>query len=305
MTSIAVLGANGFVGTALLPHLVGVGHSVTAVARAQFEGQPGVDVRIVADGDWCRAVAGADVVVHLIARTHRMREGGSPAERLASYRSDNVELTRAVSRACEQEGVKRLVYLSSVKAMGESRAEPYTEADPCHPRDDYGVTKREAEVVISEAATEFTILRPPLVYGTGARGNVARLVRAIRSGIPLPLGRAAAPRSLISVGNLASAVNAAATQPSAAGQTFFVCDSELLTVRQFVEGLAEGVGRPARLVAVPPGMLRAVGHLTRSTELVDRLTSPLVVDGSRFRTSLGWSPPERAQDALRRVGRLG
>jgi nucleoside-diphosphate-sugar epimerase len=302
VTRVSVLGADGFVGKHVVNALHAAGHDVVAVSRKQASWPVAVEARIAAAGNWWTAVHGADVVVHLIARTHRTDEDGSAPEVLAAYREVNVDLTREVLAACAAEGVNRLVYMSSVKAMGERRSAPYTEEDVCHPVDAYGLTKLAAEDLVRAADIDSVVLRPPLVYGTGARGNVARLAGAIRRGLPLPLGRATAQRSLIAVENLADAAAVAATHPAAAGQTFLVSDRELLTVRDFVRALADGIGRPARLLPVPVPVLRAAGTIMRRTAEVDRLVRPLVVDATRISRTLDWQPPVAAPDALRRYG---
>jgi UDP-glucose 4-epimerase len=299
-TTVAVLGANGFVGRHVVTALRVADHDVAAVSRKDVSWPSGVESRLLDPADWRAAVRGAEVVVHLIARTHQLHEPAG-AEVLSAYRSVNVDLTRDVLAACQRERVQRLVYMSSVKAMGESRAAPYVETDECHPVDAYGTTKLAAEGLVRAAHLETVVLRPPLVYGPGAGGNVARLASAVRRGLPLPLGRADALRSLVAVENLADAVLTAAFSPAAAGETFLVGDDEVLTVRQLVETLAAGAGRRARLVPVPVPLLRAVGAALRRSDEVARLTAPLVLDSGHIRRRLGWQPPVSAYDALRRV----
>jgi nucleoside-diphosphate-sugar epimerase len=299
---VAVLGANGFVGRRVVRDLQAAGLAVrpvvrTADARAAVSGQ---DVHVLGPGGWAAALAGCDSVVHLVARTHQLHEAPGP-ETEAAYREVNVDLTRDVLAAAEAAGVRRVVYMSSIKAMGESRSEPYAESDTCHPEDAYGRTKLAAEQLVQASALEHVVLRPPLVYGPGAAGNVSRLVGAVRRGLPLPLGRTHARRSLVAVAHLADAVRATLVAPQLPSPVYLVADAEVLSVRELVEALASGAGRRPRLLPVPPALLRGAGRLLGRSDEVVRLVSPLVLNTSRIRRELGWVPPLRAADALREV----
>lgn len=301
MSRVAVLGSNGFVGRHVVAAFAGSGTQVRAVVRAEaveVPGGDGIEVHRLGGAGWRAALDGCSTVVHLIARTHHLSEGESPAAE-RSYRQVNVELTEQVAAAAAAVGIDRLVYVSSIKALGESRAGSYTEDDEPQPQDAYGRTKLEAERVVAAGAVPSVILRPPLVYGPGAGGNVARLLRALQRGVPLPLGRAGAQRSLVSVANLADAVLTASSSPAAIGRTYLVADRELLTVRMLVETLAQGLGRAPRLLPVPVGLLRAAGRAAGRGQELDRLLLPLVLDTSRIQTELGWCPPESASEALR------
>lgn len=295
---VAVLGANGFVGRSVVAALAESGATVRAVVRpgAPRPFPAGADVHELGAGGWEEAVAGCARLVHLVARTHRLGEAPG-AESEAAYGAVNVDLTRSVLEAATRAGVQRVLYMSSVKAMGESRDVPYTEDDEPRPRDAYGRTKLAAERLVLGAGMSAVVLRPPLVYGPGAAGNVARLVRAVQRGVPLPLGRAQALRSLVAVTNLADAVREALL--AEVSGVYLVADAEALSVRAVIEALAEGCDRPARLVPVPVPVLRAAGRATGRGDEVDRLVRPLVLDTSRFRRDLGWSPPVAAADGLR------
>jgi nucleoside-diphosphate-sugar epimerase len=301
---VAVLGANGFVGRRVVRDLQAAGLAVRPVvrseaARATVDG-PDVHVHVLGPGGWEAALEGCDSVVHLVARTHQLHEAPGPSLERA-YREVNVDLTRDVLQAAQAAGLRRVVYMSSIKAMGESRSEPYTETDRCRPQDAYGRTKLAAEQLVQASLLEHVVLRPPLVYGPGAAGNVSRLVTALRRGLPLPLGRADARRSLIAVANLADAVRAVLAAPQPPRDVYLVADAEVLSVRELVEALAAGVGRPARLLPAPGVVLRGAGRLLGRSDEVDRLLRPLVLDTSRLRRELDWAPPMRAADALREV----
>lgn len=296
-------GANGFVGRRVVASLAVAGTPVRAVVRPTASGPrnlPGVEVHRLGPGGWAAALAGCDAVVHLVARTHQLHEDGTE-EVEAGYRAVNVELTAEVLAAAEQAGARRVVYLSSVKAVGESRDAPYDEHTPPRPQDAYGRTKLAAEQLVQASALETVVLRPPLVYGPGVLGNVRRLLAAASRGVPLPLGRATARRSLVHVDNLADAVRVALDLPAAVGRSYFVADDEVLSVRELVEQLAAGLGRPARLVSVPPAALLALGRLAGRSDEVERLVRPLVLDSSPLRDELGWAPPVRAADGLRQT----
>lgn len=298
---VAVLGANGFVGRRVVQDLRLAGLPVRPVVRTPAAAAAvGVDAHLLGVGGWSAALADCDAVVHLVARTHRLHEPPGPQPE-AAYREVNVELTAQVLAAAQGAGVRRLVYMSSIKAMGESRAEPYTEDDVCSPADAYGRTKLAAERLVREASLETVVLRPPLVYGPGAAGNVSRLVCALRRGVPLPLGRARARRSLIAVANLADAVRAVLVAPRLPSEEYLVADTELLSVRELVQALAAGAGATPRLLPVPLPALSAAGRLLGRGDEVDRLVRPLVLDTSRIRRELGWAPPVPAAAALREV----
>lgn len=284
------------------------GFLVTAAVRdaASAERVPqGCDVRIVGDisvgCDWAKALDQTDVVVHLAARVHVMSDHGFDA--LAAYRLANVEATNALARAAAAAGVKRLVYVSSVKAVAERTAAPLTEMDPPQPQDAYGQSKREAEVdlagIAAETGLEVVVIRPPLVYGPGVGGNFRRLLALVRvaSLVPLPLGGGGL-RSFVYVHNLASALLAAATHPAAAGETFFVRDGRDLTTGDLMRLLGSPIGRTPRLFALPGSVIRRVGQLVGWDAEIDRLLGSLQVSDARLRWALDWTPPFSAEDAL-------
>jgi UDP-glucose 4-epimerase len=300
---VAVTGANGFVGRRVVAALAAAGTPVRAVVRPGASAVPasaGVDVHRLGTRGWDAALDGCDGVVHLVARTHQLHEAtGTDVE--AAYRAVNVDLTVDLLAAAQRAGVRRLVLMSSVKAVGESRDAPYDERSVPQPQDAYGRTKLAAEQLVHAAPLDTVVLRPPLVHGPGVLGNVRRLLAALSRGVPLPLGRATARRSLVHVDNLADAVRVSLDHPAATGRTYFVADAEVLSVRELVEELAAGLGRPARLVPVPPGALLAAGRLARRGEEVERLVRPLVLDTAPLRAELAWSPPLRAHEGLRRT----
>ena len=298
---VLVTGASGFVGGHLCSALVPEGWTVRAAVRRPevAAGLPrGVEPFLIPDvgpkTDWSAALEGIDTVAHLAGRAHVTRE--ESADPLDAYRTVNVEGTRRLLEACAGAGVRRFVFVSSVKAVGEGAATAYTEESPCRPEDAYGVSKLEAERLVSTASAraggiEAVVVRPPLVYGPGVRANFLRLVRLVQKGLPLPFGSVENARSMVFVGNLAHAISWCLNHPAAAGETFFVADGEALSTRELVLRIGAFLGRPARLVPVPVPLLRLGGQLARRSGEVERLVGSLTVSTSRIRGVLDWDPP--------------
>ncbi len=314
---IAVTGAGGFIGTALCKALVLAGAPVREVRRPGAsppgEGLERAEIPDLERGALARAFAGADVVVHLAGRAHRLRdEAGDP---LAALRRVNVDGTRAVIEAAADAGVRRVLVASSVKAVGESTSIPWTEETPPAPRDPYGVSKLESErvafAVSTERGVDTVVMRFPLVYGPGAPANVLRLVSLVNRGLPLPFGGIENRRSMLSTGNLVAAVRALAGTPGLAGEVFFVADGVDLSTPELIRTIAEGLGRRARLFRIPPKLFRAAGRagdaISRlvgfpfTSAEVERLTGSLVVDTARLAEWTGFRPPETPEDGWRAV----
>ncbi|WP_244807502.1 UDP-glucose 4-epimerase family protein [Caballeronia zhejiangensis] len=303
---IAITGANGFVGRAVSRALAARGIGATGLVRRDAQCEPGVDVRHIdgLDSIAPEAFAGCDAVIHLAARVHVMADAAAQSQAvLEAYRAVNVDGTLAAAESARRAGVTRFVMMSSVKALGESDpGRPFTEDDARNPPDAYGVSKAEAEVKLlefgSRTGLEIAIVRPPLVYGAGVRANFLAMMNAIARRIPLPLGAIDARRSLVSVDNLASATIECALHPAAAGRLFHVTDGDDPSVAELARKLGQHLGKPARLVPVPVGLLRGVGRLTGKTAQIDRLTGSLRLDSSRIRETLGWQAPQSLDEGL-------
>jgi UDP-N-acetyl-alpha-D-quinovosamine dehydrogenase len=307
MTRVLVTGANGFIGRALCETLVARGLGVRAAVRSPAA-LPG-EVRSVGEigptTEWRRLLAHVDAVVHLAARVHVARE--TAADPLAAYRAVNVAGTARLAHECAAARVPRLVFVSSIKVNGErTRGAPFTETDPPAPEDAYGVTKREAEDELRSigAATglEVVVVRPCLVYGPGVRGNLARLLGVIQRGVPLPLASVRNRRSMMGLANLSDLLIRCITHPRAAGETFLASDGADLSTPQLIGWLAEGVGRPARLLPVPPRWLALAARVGGATAAYERLCGSLQVDSSKARELLDWRPPVGVEDGLRETG---
>jgi len=298
---IVVTGATGFVGRALCKHLLAHDHvAVSAVRRTSGQPHEVVVGNIDAATDWHHALVGSDAVVHLAARVHVMDD--TAQNPLALYRATNTEATLNLARQAAQAGVMRFVYISSVKVNGEGRDAPYRETDAPSPEDAYAISKWEAEQglqqIAAETGLEVVILRPPLVYGPGVKANFLRLMQMVERGWPLPLGAIRNRRSLLYLGNFVDAIRLCVEHPDAAGQTFLLDDGEPVSTPQLIRALARAMGRPARLPAVPVGVLELAGALLGKRAAVARLTGSLFVDGSAIRSRLGWVSPYTMQQGL-------
>lgn len=297
---IVVTGASGFVGRALCAELSRRGHPVrgalrqNAIAPALLKGVGSVAVGTInAATDWRAALAGCDAVVHLAARVHVMDDRAS--DPLAGFREVNAEGTLNLARQAAQAGVRRFVFVSSIKVNGEGRAAAYLETDAPAPQGPYAISKWEAERglerIAQETGLEVVILRPPLVYGPGVKANFLRLMLAVQSGWPLPLGAIRNRRSLLYLGNLVDAIRLCVEHPAAAGQTFLLDDGEAISTPDLIHMLARVMGRPGRLLTVPVGVLELAGMLLGKRAAVGRLAGSLYVDSSFIRSRLEWAPP--------------
>ena len=306
MSRVLVTGATGFVGGVLCPVLIRAGYDVIAHVRKQGhpntpEGvTPSVVPDIGPDTDWTAALGGVEAVVHLAARVHVMKEKAGGA--LAKFNRTNADGTASLAAAAAAAGVRRFVYLSTVKVMGETSAQPFRESDTPHPEDAYGKSKLAGEKALIEAAEpsgmETVILRPPLVYGPGAKGNVLSLLKFCRLAPPLPFSAVDNRRSLIHVGNLADAILLCLDRKEATGQTYFVRDGEDLSTPDLIRRLAAALGRPARFFPVPEGFLRLAGRITGKDPEVDRALGNLQINDDKIRRELGWTPPVNVVQGL-------
>jgi nucleoside-diphosphate-sugar epimerase len=304
--TVLVTGASGFVGTRLCARLLADGRfHVRGTSRRPFSAPAGVECAttgdIGPDTDWGPALSGVSVVVHLAARVHVTREASDNP--LELFRRVNVAGTDRLLRQAIAAGVRRVVYLSSVKVNGESGT--YSETDPPRPEDPYAISKYEAEQVLNAAAREsgieVVIVRPPLVYGPGARANFHALLRTVRRGVPLPLGAVRNCRSLVALDNLVDFIITCTTHPAASGQIFFVSDGEDLSTADLIRHIAKAFDRPARLIPVPEPLLYAAASLLGQRARAQKMLGSLRVDISKARRVLGWVPPYTLDDELRRI----
>ena len=306
---ILVIGANGYVGRALCKRLLEHGTPIRAVVRTVRGDEP-FPVEAVApsaaDATWQAQMKGVSCVVHLAARTPSRGESGMGS--LEAFREANVNFVSRVIANAGQAGVRRFVFLSSIKVNGDVADRPLTENDTPRPVDAYGLSKAEAEREVRERAAamgmEWVILRPPVVYGPGVRGNFPALVSAIRRRLPLPLGAIHNRRSIVYLDNLVDVVERCTTHPAAANQLFLVSDHEAVSTPDVVRRLARALGvKPPCMPACPVWMLRAAARMLGRGETAERLTHSLEIDSSLLKSRLAWTPPFSAEEGFAEMAR--
>lgn len=300
---IAVIGATGFVGRALVARLAADGYEAIPVVRAPAD-LPGERVvgAIEAVGEWHNQLDGADVVINLAARVHMMRDAA--VDPLAEYRRVNSEAALAMAIGAHRAGIRRYIYLSSIKVNGEDtngRA-PFTADEPVSPSDPYARSKREAERNLLDLAgstgMEVVIIRPPLVYGPGVKANFQAMMKWLRTGLPLPLGAVRNSRSLVGLDNLIDLVTTCIRHPDAANQVFLVSDGEDVSTPQLLRMLGSALGSAPRLLPVPPSLVVSAAKLVGKGAAVQRLLGDLKVDISKTRETLDWAPRVPLQQGL-------
>lgn len=311
LPSMLVTGASGFVGRALCAELVKRGHSVRAALRTpedfDIAGCETVKISgIDSHTDWNHALHGVTTVIHLAARVHVMHDDAS--DPLEEFRRVNVAGTEHLARFAAANGVKRFVYVSSIKVNGEetSGEKVFTEMDEPSPQDPYGVSKWEAEQVLhrvsQETGLEVVIVRPPLVYGSGVKGNFAQMLKVLAKGIPLPLASIDNLRSLVYVGNLVDALILCATHPVAVGKIFLVSDGEDVSTSELLRQLGAALGHPARLFPCPSAILILSGRLIGKSDQIGRLLGSLRVDSGKIRRELDWCSPYTLREGVKNTG---
>ena len=305
-----VTGANGFVGSALCARLLRDGTAVRGAVRSLSSLPDGVEAIAVgglsSETDWTEALRSVRQVVHLAARVHVMNEKST--DPLAEFRQVNVEGTANLARQAAAAGVRRFVYLSSIKVNGEFTQEghPFTADDAPKPEDPYGVSKHEAEQALRQIAADtgmkVVIIRPPLVYGPGVKANFESMMRWLARGVPLPLAAVTQNRrSLVALDNLVDLIITCLSHPAAANQTFLVSDGEDLSTADLLKRMGAALGCPARLFHLPPGLLKLGAALVRKPGIYQRLCGSLQLDIAKTRQLLGWSPLVSVDEGLRRA----
>jgi nucleoside-diphosphate-sugar epimerase len=285
--AIAVTGATGFIGSALVTKLVAQQFNVHLVPRSSVE------------------IAGAKCIIHCAARAHIMDD--KALDSLTEYRAVNVQGTLNFASQAAAAGVERFIFLSTVKVNGgETKGSlRFARDDEPAPEDAYGLSKWEAEQglwqIASQTGMEFVVVRPPLVYGPGVKGNFARLLKLVHSGVPLPLAAVNNRRSFIGLDNLVDLLICCVDHPKAAGQTLLASDNYDLSTPELLRMIANAMGRSARLFPMPVPLLRLAGRALGRLNEVDRLVGSLQVDSSRTRSLLDWTPPVGVKEGIRRM----
>ena len=302
---VLITGASGFVGAALTARLALDAQFTVLAATRRNDWRPpaGAEFAIVGDlsgdTDWRAALPGVRCVVHTAARVHVMEDRSQNP--LAEYRRVNVAGTLALARQAAHAGVRRFIFVSSIKVNGESTspAQPFHASDPARPLDAYGLSKLEAEAELlglsAETGMELVIVRPPLVYGPGVGANFQRLMRWVRRGVPLPFAAIDNRRSLVGIDNLVDLLGVCVRHPAAAGQVLLASDDDDVSTPELIRKLATAMNVRARLIPVPPYLLRFAAGLTGSSAALSRLCDSLQIDVSATRALLGVEPPSIAE----------
>ncbi len=308
MAKVVVTGANGFIGKAVCDWLVDAGHAVTATVRAPDRAatnvryQTAVVGEVHGDTDWRHCLMGTEFIIHLAARTG----DAVNSQDAATLKRVNVEGTEALARQAAAVGVRRLVYVSSIKVNGERTREwPFASHDRPAPQSTYAESKLEAEQVLWRAANETgleaVIVRPPLVYGPGVKGNFLRLMQVVDRGLPLPVASINNLRSLIALDNLADFLGVCMKNASAVGQTFSIADGEDLSTPELMRRVAAAMSRPFRVWPVPPVLLRMAANVVGKGQWFGRLCDSLQVSNEAACEQLNWHPPVTIDEALLRT----
>ncbi|ACE91944.1 NAD-dependent epimerase/dehydratase family protein [Rhizobium phaseoli] len=301
-----VTGAAGFVGSPLVERL----HAekicdLVVTTRSQTSVFPD-DVRhfpieMTDSTDWTAALAGVDVILHLAARVHIMNDRA--ADPLAEFRRTNTAATLNLAEQAARAGVKRFVFVSTIKVNGEENNRPFRHDDAPMPIDPYGISKLESEIGLREIAArtgmEVVIIRPPLVYGPGARGNFALLVGLVRKRIPLPFASLKNRRTLVAVQNLVDLIITCAAHPAAGGEIFLAGDGEDLSTPELIRGIAAGLGVKPMLIPFPSALLHMAAKAVGKEAVYQRLCGSLQVDMSQARKVLGWTPVVTPRQGLK------
>lgn len=306
MNRVLVTGGGGFVGSALIDRIVRDGcFEISTSVRTERQ-IPGVRTYQVPDIDattsWSAALEGVDVVIHTAARVHVMHDSAN--EPLTEFRRVNVEGTLNLARQASASGVRRFIFLSSIKVNGESTepGRPFKPEDTPCPTDPYGISKMEAELALLALAKqeeiEVVIIRPVLVYGPGVKANFLNMMHWLSKGIPLPLGAIHNARSLVGIDNLVDLIVTCVNHPAAVNQTFLVSDGEDLSTTQLLNKISNVLQKPLRLIPVPPWLLEFVARLMGKGDFSKRLCGSLQVDISKTRELLNWSPGTSVDQGL-------
>jgi nucleoside-diphosphate-sugar epimerase len=302
---VLVSGANGFVGSALCPYLESKGHTVVPLVRRPC-GLAGECI-VGEELSWSHVLKDCESVIHLAGRAHVMRDRES--DPLQAFRTANVDTALALANRALEVGVRRFVFMSTVKVNGEETAPGVSvKADDLPaPKDDYAISKWEAEqglLEIAKKGLEVVIIRPPVIYGPGAKGNFASLISWVQKGIPLPFGAVHNLRSLVALDNVVSFAALCAdieASPNAKGQVFLVSDGEDISTTELLQRVAKAYGCGSRLLPVPGSLIHIGAGLLGKSSLADRLLGSLVIDNSKAREMLGWQPPVSIDEQLRKM----
>ncbi len=313
MTRVMVTGSSGFIGKALCKHLAGKGFDVNNALRSASQQDDTENIvktvigEINANTDWQAVLVQIDVVIHLAARVHITNEGA--ADSLAEFRKVNVDGTLNLARQAVNSGVRRFIFISSIKVNGETTTPgvPFSADDQPAPADAYGISKLEAEdalrILAAETGLEVVIIRPPIVYGPGVKANFNAMLCCINRAIPLPFGAIHNRRSLLALDNLVDLISVCVDHPVAVNQTFLASDGEDLSTTDLLRRMANALGKKCYLLPIPLVIIKLVAELVGRKILVQKLCDSLQVDMSKTCELLSWVPPVSVDEALRRTAK--
>jgi nucleoside-diphosphate-sugar epimerase len=299
-----VTGASGFVGAAVCRQLISESKNFLPVHRNDHQLGSAMG-NINGSTDWSNALKKISHVIHTAARVHVMKE--KDTDSLSKFRKVNVEGTLNLARQCAESGVKRFIFISSIKVNGEQTANgmAFTEKDKPAPCDPYAISKYEAEEGLRnmalETGMEVVVIRPPLIYGPGVKANFLSLMKLVKTGIPLPLGRIDNKRSMVSLNNIVDIIVTCLTHSKAGNQTFLISDGEDLSVTQLIKRLASAMDVPSRLIPIPPFCLQFGLRIIGKQSIADRLLGSLKIDNTKIRTLLNWTPILNVDEGLRKT----
>ncbi len=306
--NVILTGSTGFLGSQLAKALrTKADVDLTAAVRRRIEIPAAYIVEVQgldANTDWTTALINQQVVIHAAARAHIMKD--EIADPLAEYRKVNVDGSLNLARQAAAAGVKRFIFISSIKVNGEQTALglPFTADSIPSPEDYYGISKWEAEQglqkLAAETGMEIVIIRPPLIYGPSVKGNFASMIKLVEKALPLPLGSVHNKRSFVAVDNLVDLIITCIDHPAAANQVFLAGDGQDLSTTELLFGVARAAGKPSRLIPVPVTLLKLAAIVLGKKAMADRLLGSLQVDISKAQTLLGWKPPVSVEEGLKR-----
>nr|HIL76221.1 SDR family oxidoreductase [Rhodospirillales bacterium] len=308
MSKVLVTGASGFVGSSLLGGLQGLNYELVATSRKPLHYTAGIREVLVnaidAKTDWADALLGCDIVIHCAARVHIMNDDVSDS--LSAFREVNAAGALELARQAADAGVKRFVFLSSIKVNGElTEGEPFAPEDKFIPTDPYGLSKYEAEqgllALAKETGMEVVIIRPPLVYGPGVRANFASMMKWVNKGVPLPLGAVHNQRSLVALDNLVSFIIHCIDHPKAANKVFLISDGEDVSTTELLKKVAKAFDKRAFLLPIPVSWMTFAAKLIGNADVASRLFGSLQVDSSKARELLGWEPVITMDEQLKKT----
>ena len=317
--NILITGATGFIASHLVPVLKLQNWHIVAAIRQTKTFLENVEERVIneinGNTDWKKTLQGIDIVIHLAGRAHILQEQVSnPKEEFFAV---NTAGTANLVKQSITAGVKHFILISSIGAIASQSQQPLTETTPCQPDTLYGQSKLQAEKALIELATvssmDWTIFRPPLVYGRGNPGNMERLIKLVNLGLPLPLGLVKNRRSFVYVGNLVDAISLSLVHPQGKNQVFNISDGEDISTPALISKIAQNLDKHCKLLLIPPSLLKIAGYmgdlaqsatkknLPVNTAIVERLLGSLVVDSSKIQNSLNWQPPYTLDQGLARL----